>query len=51
MHYYIINKIKNLQVGLVISFNTLKVKNAITSLMNNYLKPSALFVFSAVKKP
>ena len=48
MHHLIINKIKNLQVGLIISFNTLKVKHGIKSLMNNYLEPSAS---SAVKKP
>ena len=35
-------KIKNLQVGLIINFNTLKVQHGIKRLVNNYLEPSAV---------
>ena len=49
VHYLIINEIKKLQVGLNISSNTLKVKHGIKSLINNYLKSSALSASSAVK--
>ncbi len=41
-------KIKNLQVGLIINFNTIKVKNGIKRLVNNFQEPSAFSASSAV---